>query len=151
MGSEMCIRDSFNTVGFWSLAQPNSSFGDCVDVSLHDEVQSWQLETCESLLPFLCRTSACPSGSYHCSNGRCVNSEFRCDKQNDCGDWSDELDCPSLCHYYMASSGDVIESPNFPHKYESLSNCKWTLEGPQGHNIFLQVVTTLPTQHPGYV
>lgn len=38
----------------------------------------------------------------------------------------------------MASSGDVVESPNYPHKYSPLSNCKWTLEGPQGHNILLQ-------------
>jgi hypothetical protein len=135
-------------VGFWSLAQPNSSSGECVDVNLHDEVQSWQLQTCETLLPFLCRTSACPVGSYHCSNGKCVNAEFRCDKQNDCGDWSDELDCPSLCHHYMASSGDVVESPNFPHKYDSLSNCKWTLEGPQGHNIFLQVrIIVVPSKN----
>jgi len=79
-------------------------------------------------------------GSYHCSNGRCVNSEFRCDNQDDCGDWSDELDCPTSCHYYMASSGDVVESPNYPHKYLPLADCKWTLEGPQGHNILLQVV-----------
>lgn len=124
--------------GFWSLSQPDSSFGECVNVHLRDELQSWQLQTCETLLPFLCRTSACPTGAYHCSNGKCINAEFKCDKQNDCGDWSDELDCPSLCHFYMASSGDVVESPNYPHKYESLSNCKWTLEGPQGHNIFLQ-------------
>lgn len=78
-------------------------------------------------------------GSYHCSNGQCVNAEFRCDNQDDCGDWSDELDCPSSCHYYMASSGDVVESPNYPHKYQPLADCKWTLEGPQGHNILLQV------------
>lgn len=85
-------------------------------------------------------------GSFHCSNGRCVNSAFKCDKQNDCGDWSDELDCSSNCHYYMANSGDVVESPNYPHKYEALSNCKWTLEGPQGHNILLQVCKTKMTK-----
>lgn len=38
----------------------------------------------------------------------------------------------------MASSGDVVESPSYPHKYPPLSDCKWTLEGPQGHNIVLQ-------------
>lgn len=43
----------------------------------------------------------------------------------------------------MANSGDVVESPNYPHKYEALSNCKWTLEGPQGHNILLQVCEQL--------
>ena len=78
-------------------------------------------------------------GSFHCSNGKCVNGAFKCDKQDDCGDFSDEIDCPTNCQFYMASSGDVVESPNYPHKYAPLSNCKWTLEGPQGHNILLQV------------
>lgn len=124
--------------GFWDQTQPDPRSGECVDVTLMDNQQSWELTTCESLLPFLCRTAACPAGSYHCSNGRCVNAQYRCDNQNDCGDWSDELDCPSSCHYYMASSGDVVESPNYPHKYQPLADCKWTLEGPQGHNILLQ-------------
>ncbi|XP_072154980.1 uncharacterized protein uif isoform X2 [Bemisia tabaci] len=124
--------------GFWSLEQPDPRAGECVDVTITDQQQSWQLQTCETLLPFLCRANACPTGSFHCSNGGCINSAFRCDKYDDCGDWSDELDCPSNCHFYMASSGDVVESPNYPHKYDSLANCKWTLEGPQGHNILLQ-------------
>ncbi|XP_073992974.1 sushi, von Willebrand factor type A, EGF and pentraxin domain-containing protein uif isoform X1 [Rhodnius prolixus] len=124
--------------GFWSMDQPDSGYGECVDVTLTDDRQSWELQTCESLLPFLCRASACPAGSFHCSNGECINSAFKCDRQNDCGDWSDEIDCPSNCNYYMASSGDVVESPNYPHKYEALANCKWTLEGPHGHNILLQ-------------
>ncbi|KAG8295757.1 calcium ion binding [Homalodisca vitripennis] len=124
--------------GFWSLDQPEPSAGECVDVTLTDDQQSWELQTCESLLPFLCRANACPAGSFHCSNSRCINAAFRCDREDDCGDWSDEVDCPQHCHYYMASSGDVVESPNYPHKYEPLSTCKWTLEGPQGHNILLQ-------------
>ncbi|XP_069668601.1 uncharacterized protein uif isoform X2 [Periplaneta americana] len=124
--------------GFWAQTQPDPRVGECVDVILTDNRQSWELTTCESLLPFVCRATACPAGSYHCSNGRCINAEFRCDSQDDCGDWSDELDCPSNCHFYMASSGDVVESSNYPHKYQPLADCKWTLEGPQGHNILLQ-------------
>lgn len=136
-----------------------------MDVALTDDRQTWELTTCESLLPFMCRANACPAGklsryfaakqagksdqidefslpppgSFHCSNGKCVNAAFKCDKQDDCGDFSDEIDCPANCQFYMASSGDVVESPNYPHKYAPLSNCKWTLEGPQGHNILLQV------------
>ncbi|XP_071439306.1 uncharacterized protein uif isoform X2 [Hetaerina americana] len=124
--------------GFWAQKHPDAHAGECVDVNVSDDMQSWELTTCESLLPFLCRSNACPEGSFHCSNGKCVNAAFRCDHQDDCGDSSDEIDCPSNCHYYMASSGDVVESPNYPHKYSSLTNCKWTLEGPQGHNILLQ-------------
>ncbi|CAG9863735.1 unnamed protein product [Phyllotreta striolata] len=124
--------------GFWSLNQPDPESGECVDVIVTEESQSWELTTCESLQPFMCRAKACPTGSFHCSNGLCVNEKFRCDKQDDCGDGSDELDCALNCNFYLASSGDVVESPYYPHKYAPLTNCKWTLEGPQGHNILLQ-------------
>lgn len=146
------------------MRQPSPEDGECVDVTVTDESQSWRLTTCESLLPFMCRTKACPSGrlsktiykktqltiflhqgSFHCSNGNCINEKFKCDKQDDCGDASDEIDCRNNCNFYLASSGDVVESPYYPHKYAPLTNCKWTLEGPQGHNILLQVNTH--TQH----
>lgn len=133
------LQHSCILAGFWSLQQPDPKAGECVDVTLTEEKQSWELTTCESLLPFMCRARACPSGSFHCSNGNCINDAFRCDKQDDCGDSSDEIDCPSNCNYYLASSGDVVESPYYPQKYAPLTNCKWTLEGPQGHNILLQV------------
>ncbi|XP_055681349.1 sushi, von Willebrand factor type A, EGF and pentraxin domain-containing protein 1 isoform X2 [Lutzomyia longipalpis] len=124
--------------GFWSLNQPDPRSGECVAVSTASIMQSWELSTCESLLPFMCRAPACPQNSIHCANGACVNQAFKCDGNDDCGDGSDELDCPASCHFHMQSGGDVIESPNFPHKYGALAKCKWTLEGPQGSNIVLQ-------------
>ena len=62
--------------------------------------------------------------------------------QNDCGDGSDELDCPGRCQFHLESSGDIIQSPGYPGKYAALSNCKWTLEGTRGTNIVLQVRMT---------
>lgn len=124
--------------GFWSLNQPDPASGECVAVATARSMQSWELGTCESLLPFMCKATACPVNSVHCSNGACVNQAFKCDGNDDCGDGSDELDCPAQCNYHMQSGGDVLDSPNYPHKYGALSKCKWTLEGPQGSNIVLQ-------------
>jgi hypothetical protein len=51
--------------GFWEQQQPDPKFGECVDVALSDDAQSWELTTCESLLPFMCRANACPAGAYN--------------------------------------------------------------------------------------
>ncbi|CAL4150116.1 unnamed protein product [Meganyctiphanes norvegica] len=124
--------------GFWSQGQPQVKSGECVKAHLTDVHQSWELNTCETLLPFMCRVQACTKGSTHCSNGMCVNKAFVCDGQNDCGDMSDEMDCPNQCNYYHKSSGSNINSPDYPKKYSGNMNCKWTLEAPVGHSIRLQ-------------
>ena len=100
---------------------------------------------------------ACPKGSKHCSNGKCVNQKYVCDDQDDCGDGSDELDCQDRCRFHMnqLNSGQVafyqkhwmqklydlrqVESPGNGGNYAQFSDCKWTLEGPQGTNIVLVV------------
>ncbi|XP_067122803.1 uncharacterized protein [Centruroides vittatus] len=125
-------------VGFWDKDQPEPKDGKCVKVVLSEGIQVWKLAPCESLLPFMCQVNACPKGSFHCSNGRCINSAWMCDAQDDCGDLSDEVDCPESCHFYLQSSGDSVQSPNYPNKYKPNSNCKWTLEGPIGSGIVLQ-------------
>ncbi|XP_015790438.1 uncharacterized protein LOC107367263 isoform X1 [Tetranychus urticae] len=150
-------------VGFWALNEPDVSKGDCVratfdESSLYPLIdnslsspsasslssysshpqQVWELAPCEDLLTFICQREACPLGSYACSNGRCINEAWRCDGQDDCGDKSDEIDCPRNCHYYLQSSGDKVQSPHYPNRYNPNSECKWTLEGPIGSGMILQ-------------
>jgi hypothetical protein len=80
------------------MSQPDVSAGNCVRSVLKSDatektsnVQEWELTTCEALMPFMCVIPACPSGTYHCSNGKCINNDFLCDGENDCGDNSDEV------------------------------------------------------------
>ncbi|UMM10088.1 hypothetical protein L5515_000020 [Caenorhabditis briggsae] len=45
--------------------------------------------------PNYCNTRACPDGYHLCTNRRCIDSAKKCNHIDDCGDGSDELDCPS--------------------------------------------------------
>ncbi|RVE64659.1 hypothetical protein OJAV_G00128190 [Oryzias javanicus] len=38
---------------------------------------------------------SCLPNQYHCRNGRCISSIWKCDSDNDCGDMSDEQECPT--------------------------------------------------------
>lgn len=42
--------------------------------------------------------TTCRANLFQCDNGRCIPSSYRCDKDNDCLDKSDEKDCPSGMH-----------------------------------------------------
>ena len=35
----------------------------------------------------------CSGDQFGCSNGRCIPAQWRCDRDDDCGDMSDETDC----------------------------------------------------------
>ncbi|XP_024918549.1 complement component C6 [Cynoglossus semilaevis] len=78
-----CAKKQFRT----RAVQRPSQFGgsDC-DVVLTQERACYPSTECK--LPTVdCRND------FKCENGRCINSTLRCNKQNDCGDNTDERDC----------------------------------------------------------
>ena len=44
-------------------------------------------------LIYLHKFTVCDYDEFTCDNGRCVPDSFRCDDDNDCGDYSDEDGC----------------------------------------------------------
>ena len=48
---------------------------------------------CSSISCIVFYPIACPEGRYRCPDGDCIFEIFRCDYLDDCGDFSDELDC----------------------------------------------------------
>uniref|UniRef100_A0A7E4V9J7 Sushi, von Willebrand factor type A, EGF and pentraxin domain-containing protein 1 n=1 Tax=Panagrellus redivivus TaxID=6233 RepID=A0A7E4V9J7_PANRE len=135
-------------VGFWGKGQPDYRTGSCAKASTTNEIGApvtsvnWQLEMCNMLLPFVCELPACTQGSFFCHNGACVPESAHCNGVDDCGDLSDELNCPAshaelACLKYERGESGKIQSPNYPSSYRANSNCRWVVEGPINSRIQL--------------
>ncbi|XP_067826959.1 sortilin-related receptor isoform X2 [Heptranchias perlo] len=82
----------------------------------------------------------CLPNQYKCSNGKCISNIWKCDNDNDCGDYSDERNCPTAScdpnsQFKCRSSGMCIPlsykcdreddcGDNSDEEQCSLNNCK---------------------------
>ncbi|KAM6901408.1 complement component C6 isoform 1-T2 [Lycodopsis pacificus] len=78
-----CAKEQYRTR---SVQRPSQFGGSACSVVLKDDRPCHPPTEC-MLAPIDCR------GDFKCDNGRCINSTLLCNKQNDCGDNSDERDC----------------------------------------------------------
>ncbi|XP_061590499.1 complement component C6 isoform X1 [Cololabis saira] len=78
-----CAKKQFRTR---SVVRPSQFGGSDCSVELTEERPCYPSKEC-MLAPINCRDD------FKCDNGRCINSTLTCNKQNDCGDNSDERDC----------------------------------------------------------
>ena len=56
------------------------------------------LKVCDLKLPNIYTSVACQEGQFKCAHGnKCISGSWKCDKEDDCGDNSDEVGCPGTC------------------------------------------------------
>ncbi|RCN32514.1 Low-density lipoprotein receptor domain class A [Ancylostoma caninum] len=139
--------------GFWKESQPDYRSGSCAMGTVSKTDLEWSLERCNILRPFICEIPACVKGrlgfsdpfnayrdlaiqgSFFCAIGGCVPESRRCNGVDDCGDFSDELNCPAshadlACLQYDKGESGKLSTPNYPSSYKGNSNCRWVIEAP---------------------
>ncbi|KAL3860111.1 hypothetical protein ACJMK2_010279 [Sinanodonta woodiana] len=74
----------------------------------------------------------CKEDEFMCANGKCIYKMWRCNKQFECEDNSDELGCivNGDCRKQLTGNSGYITSPNFPYDYDNNLECQWNIHVP---------------------
>lgn len=129
-------RESSLSEGFWYYEQPNLMHGDCTYLGFNSNFlynKYFSLESCLSKKSFLCQSNPCLTGQFRCNAGNCIKDSYKCDNKNDCGDDSDELNCPGVCKYVIDDINQSITKAN----YDEDEDCIWLLQTDVGRRIKL--------------
>ncbi|KAL8625326.1 hypothetical protein ACOMHN_044469 [Nucella lapillus] len=128
-------------VGVWGSGQPDVGGGDCAYLQRQGSGSStwrWHLANCHLDLPYLCQATPCPDNTFRCDTGQCLGTSSLCNGENNCGDNSDERNCPDRCSHYKAESQGTIRYPGSGGNYLPTQTCQWVLEGAVGSRLQIQ-------------
>ena len=51
----------------------------------------------------------CHSNEFRCTSGKCIDIRFKCNKEDNCGDESDEMGCPCRNHELTCDNGNCVD------------------------------------------
>ncbi|GFS01093.1 C-type lectin and Low density lipoprotein-receptor and CUB domain containing protein [Elysia marginata] len=127
-------------VGVWGHQEPDISMGSCAYMRLGSSGWRWYLDVCDRPRSFVCEATPCPTESFRCDSGRCVATNLRCNGENNCGDNSDERNCPSECSQYITDlQQDLVYPGTNIATYANQVTCQWVVEGATGGRVYLEV------------
>ncbi|XP_056017716.1 sushi, von Willebrand factor type A, EGF and pentraxin domain-containing protein 1-like isoform X1 [Ostrea edulis] len=135
--------------GLWKNLQPMEFTGDyqCVSTLKDKEDNHWTVTNCRGKLPFVCKLMGAPNPHdiIFCGNRGYIHKNWLCDGQNDCGDMSDENNCPQFCSELRTvekgGTGSVTMSTSQP-TYTNNAFCTWTIQAPVGVRIKVTISST---------